>query len=210
MGASGGCGVVTPTGALGEGVGSAMANGWGEGATGVVTAFLTGVATTLGIGGSGATLGAGGSINCDSTATGTTISTARISRPLCRAHMNPTCSKTTASAMTALRLKGAGCFAGSLDLAGKPSGGMLCELEEKSGFMCMGAYVAGLPERLDLEKQQASLTPKNPPRGADDQNQAYGQCYNCCNKGCEVRYRFCHALPSLTCVMLRKLLASLM
>ncbi len=98
---------------------------------GVGTGFLmgAGVGAGFGAGGSGAILGAGGSMNCDSTATGTTISTARISRPLCNAQMNPTCKKTTASATTAFRLKGGGSFATSLAPAGRPIVGAACELE---------------------------------------------------------------------------------
>ena len=96
--------MVTPVGALGAGVGSGMASGMGAGATGVFAiCFLTGSAG-FAVGGGVSTLGAGGSINCDSSSTGTTSSAARISKPLCKVHINPTCNATTAKAMTALRL----------------------------------------------------------------------------------------------------------
>ena len=79
--------------------------------------------------------------------------------------------------MPALRLKGGGFFATDLDPAGSPGSGVSCKLGEKSGFMCNVRIEDGPPGKLDLDGQQsrqASLTPKNPPGGADDQNQAYG------------------------------------
>ena len=106
---------------------------------GVAAVFLTGEGAILGAGGSGVTLGAGGSINWDSISTGTTISAARSNRPLCRAHINPTCSKTTASAIAALRLKGGGFFTRDLDAAGRPSEGMAWGTAEEVDFMFNGA-----------------------------------------------------------------------
>ena len=109
MGAGAGCGVVTPTGAFGDGVGSAMARGCGAGWVGALAATvftgLGGVGGVTGVGGTGSTLGAGGSINCDSTSTGTTISAARIKSPLCNPQINSTCRTSTESAMMALRLR---------------------------------------------------------------------------------------------------------
>ena len=43
---------------------------------------------------------------CDSSATGTTISTARRSSPFCSAHSAATCSSTTPEAITRLRFTG--------------------------------------------------------------------------------------------------------
>ena len=100
MGVRLGCGVVTPTGAVGEGVGSAMASGCGAGfLAGLVTAFLTGLACACGFGGAGSTLDAGGSISWVNISAGITRSAARINNPLCSAHTKATCSETTAVAM---------------------------------------------------------------------------------------------------------------
>ena len=166
---------MTPVGALGEGVGSAMANGCGCGSTGaLVTVFFwtTGVG---GAGGTGSTLGAGGSTNCVRISAGITISAARINRPLCSAQINPTCSATTARAMTVLRLSGGlGWVAGD---AG----------ELKSAV----AFIGGLfGERMTAKRATVSdLAAENPPRAANHEDQADGEC---CNETCEVF----HGLPS--------------
>ena len=105
IGAGAAWGVITPTGALGEGVLSGIASGCGASKTGAfVTAFLTGATGAGRTGGACVILGEGGSINCDSTSAGTISSAVRISSPLCSAHINPTCSATTPRAMLALRL----------------------------------------------------------------------------------------------------------
>src|SRR2546426_4922230 len=166
---------MTPVGALGEGVGSAMASGCGWGSTGaLVTVFFcsTGVG---GAGGTGSTLGAGGSTNCVRISAGTTISAARINRPLCSAQINPTCSATTARAMTVLR----------------PSGGLGRVVSDEVGLKSAVAFIGYLfGERMTAKRATGSeLAAENPPRAADHQDQADGKC---CNETCEVF----HGLPS--------------
>ena len=69
-----------PVGALTAGVGSLMAIGKGAATVGALAvAFFAGAGAG---GGGGVTLGEGGSMNCDITTTGTTSSTARMSKPL--------------------------------------------------------------------------------------------------------------------------------
>ena len=129
---------------MGEGVLSGIAKGCGAGRAGALgMAFLMGVgsAAGFGAGGTGSGLGKGGSTNCDNSSAGTKSSAARISRPLCSAQISPMCSATTATAITALRLKG-GLTAASTDPAespreGKPwgEGGELAFIGPKfSGF----------------------------------------------------------------------------
>jgi DHA1 family arabinose polymer transporter-like MFS transporter len=92
LGGAGGCGVVTPVGALGAGVGSLMAMGMGAGVgLGACTfgAGLGGVGAG-GLGGGGATLGAGGAMNSLSNSAGTITSAALRTRPDCRAQMAAT------------------------------------------------------------------------------------------------------------------------
>jgi hypothetical protein len=81
-----------------------MALGNGAATVGALAgAFLTGVGGAGG-GGGGASFGFGGSISWESTETGTTNSTARTSRPLYIAQMNPTCSSTTDRTIARFRL----------------------------------------------------------------------------------------------------------
>ena len=103
------------TGALGAGAGSLIASGcgaggnviglWGAGEGGGGTGGAGGAGG--GGGGGGAISGLGGSMIWLSISTGTTISYARTSSPLCRAAKPPTCSSATAVAIaTGLRWKG--------------------------------------------------------------------------------------------------------
>lgn len=103
MGGAGGCGVVVPCGALGEGVGSAIAIGCGGGGNVGFIAFVSGCLMGFGGSGGGATLGIGGSINWLRISAGTTISMARRTKPLCKAHMAATWNKTTLLTITKLR-----------------------------------------------------------------------------------------------------------
>jgi hypothetical protein len=68
-----------------------------------VTACLTGTGG-VGVGTGGAVLGVGKSTICAKTSTGTMISTARISKPVCSAQIAKTWNKSTEPAMKTLRL----------------------------------------------------------------------------------------------------------
>ena len=84
-GGAGGCGVVTPVGALGDGVVSAIATGWdgaGKGvALGTAAGCFAGTGGEGGAGGMGVTLGVGGSTKPLTISTGTMTSIARRSNP---------------------------------------------------------------------------------------------------------------------------------
>ena len=102
MGGAGGWGVVMPVGALGAGVGSAMATGIGAGRGAALGAGLGGGG---GAGGGGVTLGgAGGAMNSLSNSAGTITSAALRTRPDCRAQMPATCNAKTDPTITVLRL----------------------------------------------------------------------------------------------------------
>ena len=104
MGGAGGWGVSTPVGALGSGVGSAIAMGRGAGGGVGALVMVRFTGAGLGAGGGGSTLGTGASMISVRISTGRITSTARRSRPDCMAQSTATCSSTTPPAMAALRL----------------------------------------------------------------------------------------------------------
>ncbi len=96
---------MTPVGAFGAGVGSAMARGCGAGGRVGALVLTTGCLMGAGGGGGGATLGWGVSMNSLSISTGTTISIALRTNPLCKAQIARPWKTSTLLTITALRLK---------------------------------------------------------------------------------------------------------
>lgn len=182
---------------MGDGVGSAIARGWGAGRVGAfATAFLVGVGGVGGAGGVGSTFGEGGSMNWDSTSAGTIISAARMRRPLCSAQMNATCKAITAIAMAALRLNGGVLctwLSGPDIPGGSPKDGMLWIEGSTGAFMgdCVGSVAQSSPV-AGRRPLRGLFTAKDPPRRTCHQYQADRErCTEGLEKTCDVG----HSLP---------------
>jgi len=166
---------MAPVGVLGEsGAGAAMASGCGCGSggdcgltIGFATAFFGSAGAGRGGGiGVGCTMGAGGSTNCANTSAGTMSSAARISSPVCKAQISPTCRPTTTRAIQALRLiEGLGAAAGCTEATDIVAAFMVRlggVARSHHRVINSGGFLGGGP----------GLSTNDPPARSDDQNQA--------------------------------------